>query len=223
MPLGSSEVTVLDQATAYSVFANGGFRAYPRALIDVRTTSGRVVYDASANPPPRVRVLQDSTVLGMIDMMHAVVEAGTARRARLPGINVAGKTGTTNAYRDAWFVGFTGNQTCAVWLGNDNYVSTNRLTGGILPAATWAKYMRVAMAYEKPIPLPGLPPPEQTDEQLVAEGAGSNSIFDPGASGRLEAETSEALGRLEERFKKASALAAPMKQAALTSSGAAEQ
>ena len=60
-------------------------------------------------------------MLGMIDMLHSVVENGTGRRARLPGINVAGKTGTTNAYRDAWFVGFTGNYTTAVWLGNDDY------------------------------------------------------------------------------------------------------
>jgi penicillin-binding protein 1A len=223
MPLGSSEVTVLDQATAYSTFPNGGFRTYPRGLIDVRTTSGRVVYDATANPPPRQRVLQESTVLGMIDMMHAVVEAGTARRARLPGINVAGKTGTTNAYRDAWFVGYTGNQTAAVWLGNDNYAPTNRLTGGILPAATWAKYMRVAMAYEKPIPLPGLPPPVATDEQLVAADGSASGPFDPGASGRLATETSTALGRLEERFKKANAAAAaPMKQAALTATETTE-
>jgi penicillin-binding protein 1A len=220
MPLGSSEVTVLDQATAYSTFPNGGYRVYPRGLIDVRTAGGRVVYDATANPPPRQRVLQESTVLGMIDMMYAVVEAGTARRARLPGINVAGKTGTTNAYRDAWFVGFTGNQVAAIWLGNDNYASTNRLTGGILPAAAWAKYMRVAMAYEKPIPLPGLPPPQATDEQLIAEGDGASGPFDPGASGRLATETSDALGRLQERFKKANA--APIKQAALTRNETAE-
>jgi penicillin-binding protein 1A len=181
-----------------------------------------VVYDATANPPPRLRVLQESTVLGMIDMMHAVVEAGTARRARLPGINVAGKTGTTNAYRDAWFVGYTGNQTAAIWLGNDNYAPTNRLTGGILPAAAWAKYMRVAMAYEKPIPLPGLPPPEATDEQLIAADGGASGPFDPGASGRLATETSDALGRIEERFKKASAAAAPIKQAALIPNETAE-
>ena len=128
-----------------------------------------MVYDAPANPQPQQRVLKESTVLGMVDMMHTVVEAGTGRRARLPGINVAGKTGTTNAYRDAWFVGYTGNFTTAVWLGNDNYQPTNRLTGGVLPAATWAKYMRVAMAYETPIPLPGLPPPADTGEQLVAD------------------------------------------------------
>ena len=217
MALGSSEVTVLDQATGYAAFANGGYRAYPHGLIDVRTTSGKVVYDAAASAPPKQRVLKESTVLGMIDMMHTVVEHGTGQRARLPGINVAGKTGTTNAYRDAWFVGYTGNFSTAVWLGNDNYQPTNRLTGGILPAATWAKYMRVAMAYEKPIPLPGLPPPAPTKEQLVADTSGSDGGFDPGASGRLATETSEALGRLEERFKKATE-EAPMRQAALGSS-----
>jgi penicillin-binding protein 1A len=212
LPLGSSELTVLDQATGYSAFNNGGYRVYPRGLIDVRTPQGRLVYDANANPRPRERVLAESTVLGMVDIMHAVVENGTGTRAKLPGVNVAGKTGTTNAYRDAWFVGYTGNFTAAVWLGNDDYQSTNKLTGGILPAMTWAKVMRVAMAYEKPIPLPGLPPPEPTDEQLVAETDQADG-FDPGASGRLAAETSAALGRLEERFKKATV--PPLRQASL--------
>ena len=129
-----------------------------------------------------------------------------ARRARLPGINVAGKTGTTNAYRDAWFVGFTGNFTTAVWLGNDNYEPTNRLTGGILPAATWAKYMRVAMAYEKPDSAPR-PAAAGADRRAAhrRRAGGAGGPFDPGASGRLAAETSDALGRLEERFKKANA------------------
>ncbi len=202
MALGSSEVTVLDQATGYSAFANGGYRIDPRGLVDIRTTSGKVVYDANANPRPRERVLKESTVLGMIDMMHTVVEAGTGRRARLPGINVAGKTGTTNAYRDAWFVGYTGNFTTAIWFGNDNYEPTRRLTGGVLPAATWAKYMRVAMAYETPIPLPGLPPPPDAGEKLVATTDG-DGLLGPGASGRLTQRTANALGRLEQRFKKA--------------------
>ena len=217
MALGSSELTVLDQATGYSVFANGGYRIDPHGLIDVRTPAGKIVYDVSAHPKPKQRVLSEKTVLGMIDMMHTVVEAGTGRRARLPGINVAGKTGTTNAYRDAWFVGYTGNFTTAVWLGNDNYAPTNRLTGGILPAATWAKYMRVAMAYETPIPLPGLPPPEDTGEQLVADTGDGESLLDPGASGRLTSQTADTLGRLEERFKKAAA-EAPLREAALEDS-----
>ena len=203
LALGSSELTVLDQATGYTTFANGGYRVEPRAIIDVRTSTGDLVFDASANPRPLQRVLSDKTVVGMVDMLNSVVENGTGRRARLPGIPVAGKTGTTNAYKDAWFVGFTGNYTAAVWLGNDNYESTKRLTGGRLPAETWAKYMRVAMATEEAKPLPGLAPSEGTAEQLVSAADGDRNILDPGASGRLAPETSSALGRLEERFRAA--------------------
>jgi penicillin-binding protein 1A len=77
-------------------------------------------------------------------MMSHVVSEGTARRAALDGIPTAGKTGTTNSYRDAWFVGYTGNFTCAVWFGNDDYSPTNRMTGGSLPAQTWHNIMNVA-------------------------------------------------------------------------------
>jgi penicillin-binding protein 1A len=77
-------------------------------------------------------------------MMSHVVSEGTARRAALDGIPTAGKTGTTNSYRDAWFVGYTGNFTCAVWYGNDDYSPTNRMTGGSLPAQTWHDIMTVA-------------------------------------------------------------------------------
>jgi penicillin-binding protein 1A len=77
-------------------------------------------------------------------MMSHVVSEGTARRAALDGIPTAGKTGTTNSYRDAWFVGYTGNFTCAVWFGNDDYSPTNRMTGGSLPAQTWHDIMSVA-------------------------------------------------------------------------------
>jgi penicillin-binding protein 1A len=213
LALGSSELTVLDQATAYSAFSNGGYRVVPRGLIDIRTSTGKLVYDANANPRPLQRALSETTVVGMVDMLHTVVEEGTGRRARLPGIPAAGKTGTTNAYRDAWFVGFTGNYTAAVWLGNDNYAPTNRLTGGILPAMTWAKFMRVAMAYEVPKPLPGLPLPAESSEPLVAEAAGEDGLFDPGASGRLAPQTSATLDRLEERFRKAAGV--PQRQAAL--------
>ena len=73
-----------------------------------------------------------------------MVEAGTARRARIDGVVAAGKTGTTNAYRDAWFVGYTGNFSTAVWVGNDDFTSTRRVTGGSLPAMTWQLYMNYA-------------------------------------------------------------------------------
>jgi penicillin-binding protein 1A len=85
-----------------------------------------------------------SVAADMAGMMSHVVSEGTARRAALDGIPTAGKTGTTSAYRDAWFVGYTGNFTCAVWFGNDDYSPTNRMTGGSLPAQTWHDIMTVA-------------------------------------------------------------------------------
>jgi len=80
----------------------------------------------------------------MAFMMSKVVEEGTAKRAILDGIKSAGKTGTTNSYRDAWFVGYTGNFVCGVWYGNDDYSPLNRMTGGALPAQTWHEIMAYA-------------------------------------------------------------------------------
>ena len=152
-------------------------------------------------------------MLDMVDMLHSVVENGTARRARLPGINVAGKTGTTNAYRDAWFVGFTGNFSAAVWFGNDDFTPTNRLTGGVLPAQTWQRYMRVAHAYEVVRQLPGLPPPAEDREAKVAAASAGALPFLPGASSRLSSASANALGKLEDRFREAGG--PPMRQASL--------
>ena len=214
LALGSSELTVMDQAVGYAIFPNGGYRVTPRALVNVRNMAGDVIYDAAADTTIRKKVLSDETVLGMIDMLHSVTENGTGRRARIPGVNVAGKTGTTNAYRDAWFVGFNGNYTTAVWFGNDDYMSTKELTGGLLPAETWQKYMRAALAFEEIKPLPGLPEPEKPTEEVVADAKGSDPGFEPIASGRLADETSETLSRLEQQFRSAGD-ALPIQQAAL--------
>jgi penicillin-binding protein 1A len=104
-------------------------------------------------------VISQQVARDMNMMMNKVVEEGTAKRAMLDGIRVAGKTGTTNAYRDAWFVGFTGNYICGVWFGNDDYASTNRMTGGALPAMTWHDIMAYAHQGIELKQIPGVPPP----------------------------------------------------------------
>jgi penicillin-binding protein 1A len=90
-------------------------------------------------------------------MLNQVVEAGTGRKAKLDGIDVAGKTGTTNGYKDAWFMGFTGNYVGAIWFGNDDDTSMNNMTGGSLPAATWHEIMAYAHEGIELKPLPGRP------------------------------------------------------------------
>jgi penicillin-binding protein 1A len=204
LPLGTSEVTVLDQATGYSAFSSGGFRAAPNAIVRILNSSGEIIFDHAKDAIPRARVLDQSTVFGMVEMLNNVVNNGTGRRARLPGINAAGKTGTTQAYRDAWFVGFTGNLTAAVWFGNDNFRSTRRLTGGRLPAETWQKFMRVAHSNIELKQLPGLDPVEfdPSDPALLAARDDAVLIPDSGTA-RLAPETSGRLDSLDSRMRKA--------------------
>lgn len=140
LPIGSSEVSVIDMASAYSTFANGGFKAPAYGILEITNSNGKVLYRHDQDEPAPIRVLPEDKVHWMNDILVNVVEAGTARRARIDGVVAAGKTGTTNAYRDAWFVGYTGNFTTAVWVGNDDFTSTRRVTGGSLPAMTWQKY-----------------------------------------------------------------------------------
>ncbi len=111
---------------------------------------------STATARSRRRPFPASVAADMADMMSHVVSEGTARRAALDGIPTAGKTGTTNAYRDAWFVGYTGNFTCAVWYGNDDYSPTNRMTGGSLPAQTWHDIMVVAHQGVEVREIPGI-------------------------------------------------------------------
>ena len=104
-------------------------------------------------------MISPEVAINMIKMMNSVVENGTGRRAQLDGVPTCGKTGTTNDWRDGWFVGYTGNFVGAVWMGNDDYSPTKRMTGGTLPAMTWHNIMAYAHQGVELRPLPGLPPP----------------------------------------------------------------
>ncbi len=144
LPIGSSEVSVIDMASSYSVLANGGYKATAYGILEITNSAGEMLYRRERDEPEHERVLPEDKVFEINDILVNVVEAGTGRRARLDGVVAAGKTGTTNAYRDAWFIGYTGNFTTAVWFGNDDFTSTRRVTGGSLPAMTWQLYMAYA-------------------------------------------------------------------------------
>ena len=156
MPLGVSEVTVVDMATGFNAFANGGKLAKPYVAREILTPMGEVIYRADQDLKNRPQVLQPYVALDMNRMLRQVVTAGTGRRAALPGIPTAGKTGTTDEYRNAWFVGYSGNFTTAVWFGNDDYSGTNNMTGGSLPAMLFQQVMAFAHLDIEAQNIPGL-------------------------------------------------------------------
>jgi penicillin-binding protein 1A len=156
MPIGANEVTVLDHTGGFGIFVNGGKSITPHAVLEVRTGTGDLVWRFDRDGKKPVQVISPQVALDMSMMLHSAAEQGTGRRAMLPNIPIAGKTGTTNAYRDAWFVGFTGNYIAGVWYGNDDYQVTNRMTGGSLPAMTWQQIMLNAHEGIELRPLPGV-------------------------------------------------------------------
>jgi penicillin-binding protein 1A len=168
LPIGADGVELLDHVGAYATFPNLGMKVMPHAILEVRTGNGKLIWRFDRDAPKPHRVLPAHVAQDMIIMMNSVVENGTGRRARLDGIAASGKTGTTNAYRDAWFMGYTGNFVCGVWFGNDDYTSTNRMTGGSLPAMTWHNIMAYAHQGIEIKPLPGIPAPHQRQQQVVA-------------------------------------------------------
>ena len=156
MPIGANEVTVLDHTAGYTAFPNGGMAQTAHAILEVRTGAGDVIwrFDRDGKKPQRVFSQQVANDMNMI--MNKVVEEGTAKRAQLDGIKAAGKTGTTNAHRDAWFVGYTGNFVLGIWYGNDDYAPMGQMTGGSLPAMTWKEIMTYAHQGVELKPIPGV-------------------------------------------------------------------
>ena len=172
LPIGADEVNVVEHAVAYATFPNLGKAVTPHAALEVRTGNGHLLWRFDRDGPKPRQAISQQVALEMIMMMNSVVENGTGKRAMLDGIKTAGKTGTTNSWRDAWFVGYTGNLTGAVWMGNDDYTPTKRMTGGTIPALCWHDIMAYAHQGIELRQLPGLPPPTHAptvaDAKLIA-------------------------------------------------------
>ena len=153
LALGTSEVTPLELTGAYAVLANGGTGVIPHVILEVKTTTGQVIY---RRPAPALGQVVDPAHIGMMNrMMRETLVSGTARKSDLPGHPAAGKTGTTQDHRDAWFVGYTGQLVATVWVGNDDSQPMKKVTGSGLPAEIWADFMRQAHRGLPSQPLPG--------------------------------------------------------------------
>jgi penicillin-binding protein 1A len=175
LPIGADEVNVLEHAVAYATFPNLGKAVAPHAALEVRTGTGELVWRFDRDGKRPEQVISPQVALDMITMMNSVVENGTGKRAQLDGIKVAGKTGTTNGWRDAWFVGYTGNFAGAVWMGNDDYSPTKRMTGGTIPALIWHNVMAYAHQGVELRTLPGLPPPQHAPTVANAGAQGASA------------------------------------------------
>jgi penicillin-binding protein 1A len=169
LALGTGDVTLLELVTAYAPFANGGEGVWPHAIEEIRDGKGRVLFRRGGSGLGEVVALQ--LVGEMNAMLEGVIAHGTGRAAALPR-PAAGKTGTTQDYRDAWFVGYTAQLVAGVWFGNDDDAPMRRVTGGSLPAATWRRFMLAATRGMPVRPLPGgaLPAPPVATAEAPSPG-----------------------------------------------------
>ena len=197
LPIGADAVNVLEHAVAYATFPNKGKAVTPHAILEVRTGAGDLVWRYDRDGPKPRQIIPASVAADMAGMMSHVVSEGTARRATLDGIPAAGKTGTTNNYRDAWFVGYTGNFACAVWYGNDDYSPTNRLTGGALPAQTWHDIMAAAHRGVEIKDIAGVAAPAVPSAAAAARIAASEANANPAPPPVLTRRGAEILVRVE--------------------------
>ncbi len=151
--LGTSEVSLTELVGAYAPFANGGVAASPHVINRIRTVNGKLLYARKSDPAAQVI---DPRYAGMMNaMMHETLVTGTAKKADIPGWYAAGKTGTSQDFRDAWFIGYTANLVTGVWFGNDDNSPTHKATGGGLPVEVWTRFMKAAHENVAVADLPG--------------------------------------------------------------------
>ncbi|WP_394762487.1 transglycosylase domain-containing protein [Phenylobacterium sp.] len=167
MALGTTLVTPLEMAQAYDAFADGGDRIQAFGVERIRAATGAVVYQHRLTAP--APAINNPPLGEMLQMMRGVLIFGTGTKAAVPGYDLAGKTGTTSDFKDAWFCGYTGGITTVVWTGRDDAKPMVRITGATAPSEIWRGYMLTALKRlpNGPIP-PGPPPPLQATPSPVA-------------------------------------------------------
>lgn len=187
--LGTNDVTLLEMTTAYADIAAGGKALRPFAIQEIRNKAGRLLY---RHPTSGIRqVIATSTVRQMNELLTSVISSGTARKAQI-GRPAGGKTGTTQDYRDAWFLGFTPQLVTGVWVGNDNYSPMNKVTGGSLPAQIWADFMKTALAGQPALPIPtNVVYDGSTAQQVYTQSDGSVGPDAPASTGGAALPTAE--------------------------------
>ena len=174
LALGTSGVTPLELTGAYAAFANGGIAVQPFGILKVRTPGGKILY--ARKPSGSDAVMSANDNIQMTRLMTETVTTGTGKAARLEDRPTAGKTGTTQDFHDAWFVGFTADLVCGVWIGNDNNAPMVKATGGGLPARIFNQFMTQAEQNLPARPLIGStlvanaePPPDQVTADTPVE------------------------------------------------------
>jgi penicillin-binding protein 1A len=150
--LGTSEVSMLELVGAYAPFANGGYAIMPHVIEKITAANGKLLYARKAQQLGRI--IEARYVSMMNGMMAETLTIGTAHKAALPGWPAAGKTGTSQDFRDALFIGYTAHLITGVWLGNDDGTPTKHVTGGSLPVEIWSRFMRSA---HQGVPVASLP------------------------------------------------------------------
>ncbi len=188
--LGTSEVTLLEMAAAYTPFANGGFAVLPHAITRITTADGNVIFERQGSGFGQVVALDGIAMMN--DMLQATLEVGTGRKAAIDGWPAAGKTGTSQDFRDAWFVGYTANLTAGVWLGNDDSSPTKRASGGNLPAEIWHDFMTAA---HQGVPVATLPGAGFAPRRYVRDAEGRIVVLPVDGRANLQARGNEAIFR----------------------------
>ena len=182
LALGDNGMTPLEHTGGYAVFAAGGLEVRPYAIEEIKTLAGNdVIYNHERDEPARKQIFERKVIEQLNTMLQAVVLEGTGKAAQLDYTYSAGKTGTSSAYRDAWFIGFTGQYVTGVWLGNDDFTPMSRVTGGSFPAQTWHAYMVAAHDTDNIPQIAGLPvhPVQAAEQERIAATLAQNAAANP--------------------------------------------